>query len=457
MDMKPSVFIQTVCFGIVLLGFWMGNPAVVRADLIELNDGTSLRCKVMNEVRSKETGIRYLQIQVNGSQVWVNREFVSRVRKSPQDQEAAAGIHARVQQLIREGKLVPELQKQLDFAAPPKQEATAIPFRAQSVKGWAYLYEDMEAVTNRERSPLKEGNSVPPGYILILSPNTHVTLNVGDIGRIGLEGGAHVRFDEMTMDPSTQSYQADLWLREGKGWISIDKPKSSWKRVKLTMNAVRSVLQSATLYLQATEETGGLRITFLEGANKLHFWRGNEEPYMAQVGQTVVVSPGSSRLPTEPTANLVELRQIINTWDRWSPEEFVVDLEEEIPPFRTFPTFGVMPALHSYEIPIDQTITYPPELRSMGEIIAEYKQAIDRYKYDTGKYPASRHGLNALRESHDVAGWRGPYVALDLPKKDLWGEAYVYELYRHRGKEYPDVRSKGPNKKDDRGLGDDIR
>ncbi|MGC9329454.1 MAG: type II secretion system protein GspG [Candidatus Hinthialibacter sp.] len=99
----------------------------------------------------------------------------------------------------------------------------------------------------------------------------------------------------------------------------------------------------------------------------------------------------------------------------------------------------------------------PPETRSLGTILSIYRQALEQYKFDTGRYPSHDHGLEALIQSFDVPGWDGPYVGLDLPRRDAWGNPYVYDLYTIKGRQHPDVRSMGPNGQDDKGLGDDIR
>jgi general secretion pathway protein G len=52
--------------------------------------------------------------------------------------------------------------------------------------------------------------------------------------------------------------------------------------------------------------------------------------------------------------------------------------------------------------------------------------ALDLYKADNGKYPATEQGLQALRESPgDVKNWNGPYLKKALGS-DPWGNPYVY-------------------------------
>ena len=55
--------------------------------------------------------------------------------------------------------------------------------------------------------------------------------------------------------------------------------------------------------------------------------------------------------------------------------------------------------------------------------------ALDAYRLDTGRYPSTRQGLDALWIEPTVdprpIGWRGPYLRKAVPL-DPWGRAYVY-------------------------------
>lgn len=56
--------------------------------------------------------------------------------------------------------------------------------------------------------------------------------------------------------------------------------------------------------------------------------------------------------------------------------------------------------------------------------------ALDSYRLDTGMYPTSEQGLEALREKPSRApvppNWRGPYLRKAVPL-DPWGRPYVYK------------------------------
>jgi general secretion pathway protein G len=53
--------------------------------------------------------------------------------------------------------------------------------------------------------------------------------------------------------------------------------------------------------------------------------------------------------------------------------------------------------------------------------------SLDLYFLDTGRYPASSEGLNALmRRPGNVATWNGPYINGDTVPLDPWGNPYIY-------------------------------
>ena len=53
-------------------------------------------------------------------------------------------------------------------------------------------------------------------------------------------------------------------------------------------------------------------------------------------------------------------------------------------------------------------------------------QALDQFRLDTGRYPTTAEGLNALLVDPGVPGWDGPYLKKGVPN-DPWGRPYHYE------------------------------
>jgi general secretion pathway protein G len=78
--------------------------------------------------------------------------------------------------------------------------------------------------------------------------------------------------------------------------------------------------------------------------------------------------------------------------------------------------------------------------------IENLRQALDLYRLDTGNYPTTQQGLEALLVNKDrTPGWNGPYLDSKEVPKDPWGTPYVYRAPGTRGAAY-DLVSLGSDK-----------
>lgn len=74
--------------------------------------------------------------------------------------------------------------------------------------------------------------------------------------------------------------------------------------------------------------------------------------------------------------------------------------------------------------------------------INSFMTALGAYKLDTGTFPTTDQGLQALRTAPQGATqWGGPYLPAEIPN-DPWGHAYIYKYPGEHGDE-PDVISYG--------------
>jgi len=74
--------------------------------------------------------------------------------------------------------------------------------------------------------------------------------------------------------------------------------------------------------------------------------------------------------------------------------------------------------------------------------ISNFMDALGQYKLDTGLFPTTEQGLNALRvKPEGVNNWNGPYMPKDIPL-DQWGHPFVYKYPGEHGDE-PDILSYG--------------
>jgi general secretion pathway protein G len=74
--------------------------------------------------------------------------------------------------------------------------------------------------------------------------------------------------------------------------------------------------------------------------------------------------------------------------------------------------------------------------------INAFMTALGSYKLDTGGYPTTEQGLQALRaKPENVNGWQGPYTDKEIDN-DPWGHPYLYHFPGEHGDE-PDLVSYG--------------
>jgi general secretion pathway protein G len=74
--------------------------------------------------------------------------------------------------------------------------------------------------------------------------------------------------------------------------------------------------------------------------------------------------------------------------------------------------------------------------------INSFMTALGAYKLDTGMFPTTEQGLQALRtRPSGLEQWDGPYLPQEIPP-DPWGHAYLYKYPGEHGDE-PDIISLG--------------
>ena len=65
--------------------------------------------------------------------------------------------------------------------------------------------------------------------------------------------------------------------------------------------------------------------------------------------------------------------------------------------------------------------------------IDSFEKALDQYRLDTGRYPTTEIGLNALLERpQNEPKWNGPYLKKSVPL-DPWGKPYLYKAPGEKG------------------------
>jgi len=73
------------------------------------------------------------------------------------------------------------------------------------------------------------------------------------------------------------------------------------------------------------------------------------------------------------------------------------------------------------------------EVKTAKAQISALSKALDTYRLDTGHYPATEQGLNALvTRPANESKWDGPYLDKAVPP-DPWGRPYVYKAPGEHG------------------------
>jgi general secretion pathway protein G len=76
------------------------------------------------------------------------------------------------------------------------------------------------------------------------------------------------------------------------------------------------------------------------------------------------------------------------------------------------------------------------EITAARAQIDSFDKALQAYRIDTGRFPASGQGLKALvSQPGDEPRWRGPYLNGEVPL-DPWGSEYQYRVPGQGGKPY---------------------
>lgn len=426
------------------------------ADVVFLKDGGRLRCEVISPDEAADPNNEFIQIRVNRTTVWLKRDAIDKIEETADDPQPTATDRELIERLKEIGYILEQDDSQPAIESADAEERSEVRLLVKRTQGWAYLSDTRLAETATRREPLNEGMEVPVERMVMVSGNSRATLEIEGMGAIGLYPGTQIRFDELFWDPSVQNYRINLRLEHGGAWFDIGENEKNWRRVIININTVQTIVQTGVLLAEAGSSSGAVNVSYLEGAGEIRFWR-SRDPYLLSPGQALSVSPQFNKLAIQEPAGLDEKLQTIRNWSGWTPEPLALNFDRALPPLQTFPPFPALPALHPYEIPIDLSVVFPPITMSMGELLEAYNTAIERYKFDTGRYPPEELGLDALERPHDIAGWKGPYLPLEFPRKDMWGSPFVYDFFKDGNNEYVSVRSIGPNRHDDKGLGDDIR
>lgn len=92
--------------------------------------------------------------------------------------------------------------------------------------------------------------------------------------------------------------------------------------------------------------------------------------------------------------------------------------------------------LASYVAPRFFTQIGKSEIKAARAQLDAFDKALSTYRLDTGHYPTTEQGLQALMQRPgDEPKWGGPYLSKAVPP-DPWGRPYVYRQPGDAGRDY---------------------
>ncbi len=325
----------------------------------------------------------------------------------------------------------------------------------EEVRGWVYLTQAGETTSQKGRSRLSPGDVVPPGYVVDVSPNSRLLLSLGPAAKLGLDSGTRLGVLTVGFEPETFVYRLDGDLLRGTMWVDVSS-LGGLRKVKLVIDGAQIFLNQRLVSFRITPD-GRLAVTPLSDSISLTDRDGRRIPRISPGERWVSSGPDSTggRIAVENEWQR-DLR-IWNDWDAWQPEVVEMTWDPVYPPLQPQLVFERVAPIFPWKVPVDSSLIVPPETRSLAEIMSAYLDGIQAYHRDVGNYPSSSEWIESLVRDPGVEGWKGPYVPADLPTVDLWGRPLIYEVFDDGDQTYIDVRSRGPDGEDDRGLDDDIR
>ncbi|HPA45703.1 MAG TPA: type II secretion system protein GspG [bacterium] len=443
---NPLRFRLIVSFCIVLFP----TPAI--GDILIFDDGRRFYCRVLET--PEERADQGYRVMSQGNVLWIDKNYVKSCVRDNRDPEAdLAEAQALLQTLIQEGRIVPEVGPSLQFIPKPAAPVGDATLAATDIRGWAYLTKFSE-IAGEAKSRIAVGDTIPPGYRMEVSPNSRLTLTLGPAAKLGLAATARLDIQSVAFEPETFLYRLDVKLLNGTAWVDV-LSLGDLRKVKLIVNGVQIFLNKRLVALRVPQG-GGVEIIPLSDSIALTDAKGLRTPKVG-LGERWLGAQGVGTGEVVPCEDWRALVAVWDDWMKWQPETLDMEWNPVLPSPQPKPVLSsVLPAF-PWRVPVDSSLIVPPENRSMAEMIAAYLVAIRKYREDTGAYPPPKDWMDALFKNPGINGWEGPYVAGDLPQVDLWGNPFVYEIFRDNGTVFVDVRSRGPNGEDERGLGDDIR
>lgn len=324
-------------------------------------------------------------------------------------------------------------------------------------------YADIGRAGDVRKVRISQDDKINAGQWLSVLPNSRVTLEVG--GRVLIGGRDRTEFTFKNLIFRKQGnaavYEIDYDITHGKTWVEV-KGLQPGEKIDLQVSGWRmEILRDSLL---AFEGEGG------DATRKfaLIYGRGDSASPMT-VKSTAIAGGGTfayvGRQYTYEgsvegeitTASLPA--DALEEWDKWTefkPIEFNLDFRVVHPDLERFQSEDIQ-----YSLPEDLGVAVPPPrdpiVGDLVQTVFAIQAGLDNFRKDVGRYPSLEEGLKSLFEGQGYDGWKGPYVDERIPLMDWWNQPLNYRIFGEGENAKGIVYSFGPNKVDNKGLGDDVR
>ena len=439
-SVRPGLSLVVICLLIV----------PVHADVMVLQDGTTLLCELLGERESN--GQTFYEIDINGSRLMLNSSLV---RRHDRVAVSTAEVSEReiLVDLVREGKLLPSLHNQLGLQNGNRPSRVSSDLVVGEIRGWAYLMEEQDSGPALGL-PLSVGDRIPDDQLLLVMANSRLRLDLGEAACMYFPPGAEIRMTQSSFDADVFTYRLSFDLQRRFTVLEVRRLPPP-RKLKVSTGGIYFFARRGTVAVQGGPDDSvslmpvdePLTLSTALGVAGGHQRVEPGQSYIAQgggVGELRDIDPGP-------------LREFVSGWEGWRPEEADLDWRIPLPALTVEDAWPAEPMLLPAQITIIPELAIPLPKETMGETMQAWRDGLNAYREDIGRYPSQLEALEALGTSPGDPKWAGPYVDASLSPRDIWGQPFVYELIRDGETAYPDVRSTGPDGRDDRGLNDDLR
>ena len=292
--------------------------------------------------------------------------------------------------------------------------------------------------------PLRPGNVISANSMVRTPVNSRAKVGYKDAVQIGLMPDTQLDVQALARETQTGTYLVRIAVGEGgEAWLLTDQIRLS-DRVQWIVNGISFETETRATLVKVVVTPEGQVVIAYYGHERLDL--------SSPLGErsTLVTNKQVNMTAEEASVEPAGSRADWDNWDIWTPERITYEPELHPVPVPVGPPwadFAIVQVGDAGDLPKP----VPVQPQGTLQIIQQWRQGIYEYIQMTGYAPqqSGEAGLEAVRQKVD-------FVSDELPTRDNWGNPFAWQVYLQGNKVLIDVHSKGANRIDDFGLGDDL-